>query len=296
VQPRYLGANWERPWRALRINTLLRLDSAVTPDAMRRFQVDPGSARADLFVPALLHAASATTAAGTGDAKAETAARLLGEWDRRYTTENRRAVLFEEAMRQLARRLWDEFATDTGSGGIALPNDMMIAVLLQDSTNAWWDSRATPTVETRDALLTAALAAALDSTIAHYGEPSGNGWKWANVRHANIRHLLGLPAFSRLDIPVQGGSATLWPSTGNGRHGPSWRMVVELSSPRRAWATYPGGQSGNPLSARYDDRLEKWRRGELDTLRLPGTLDELPASLRHAQLRLTPAATGRANR
>jgi penicillin amidase len=290
VQPRYLGANWERPWRALRINTLLRLDSAVTPDAMRRYQSDPGSARADLFVPALMQAAAASTAAGIGDARAETAARLLGEWDRRYTTDNRRAVLFEEVMRQLARRLWDEFATDSGSdAGVALPNDMMMAVLLQDSTSAWWDVRATAAVETRDALLTSTLAMALDSTVARYGDPAGDGWKWSSVRHANIRHLLGLPAFSRREIPVQGGSATLWPSTGNGRHGPSWRMVVELSSPRRAWAIYPGGQSGNPLSSRYDDRLEKWRRGELDTLRLPGSIEELPAALHRAELQLTPA-------
>src|SRR5690606_6658020 len=49
-RPAYLGhaASFE-PWRALRINALLRGDSAVTVEAMRRYQTDPGSARADLF-------------------------------------------------------------------------------------------------------------------------------------------------------------------------------------------------------------------------------------------------------
>lgn len=306
AQPRYFGSNWERPWRAIRINTLLRADSAVTPDAMRRYQADPGSARADLFVPALIASVSSTTSAGAGDAQAARTASLLGEWDRRYTTDNRRAVLFEEVMRQLTRRVWDELLAVRTAGdtaGVApppattdvpVPTDMMLAVLLRDSASAWWDDRRTPSVETRDALITAAMASALDSTIARYGNPDDPRWRWENVRHANIRHLLGLPAFSRLDIPVTGGSATLWPSTGNGRHGPSWRMVVEMSQPRRAWAIYPGGQSGDPISPRYDDRLTKWKRGELDTLRLPTSEREMTPQMRRAELLLRgrPAPSG----
>ncbi len=283
VQPKYFGANWERPWRAMQINSLLRADSAVTPDAMRRFQSDPGSARADLFVPAFLGAATKSAT----DAKVARAAALLLEWDRRYTPDNKRAVLFEEMMRQLSLRLWDEFQTDSIRNPI--PNDMMTAVLLRDSTSAWWDDRRTPAVESRDALLAQVMASALDSVTATRGDPSLDGWRWDKVRHANILHLTQLPAFSRLEIPVQGGNATLWPSTGNGHFGPSWRMVVELSTPRRAWAIYPGGQSGNPLSTHYDDRIDKWSHGMLDTLRIPGSAADLPPAQQRASLVLTPA-------
>ena len=283
VQSHYFGAQWERPWRAMRINTLLRADSAVTPDAMRRFQSDPGSARADMFVPAFLAAARATAA----DAKVAQAATLLGEWDRRYVKDSRRAVLFEEMMRQLSLRLWDEFQNDSTPGPV--PNDMMTASLLRDSTSTWWDDLRTPMHETRDDLLRQVMASALDSVIAQHGAPSSDGWLWSKVRFANILHLTRLPAFSRLNVPVQGGGATLWPSTGDGHHGPSWRMVVEMSTPRRAWAIYPGGQSGNPLSARYDDRLNKWSRGELDTLRLPTREVDLSAAQKRATLLLTPS-------
>ncbi len=283
AQPRYFGANWERPWRAMQINRLLRADSAVTADKMRRIQSDPGSARADLFVPALLAAAHAGA-----DAKAERAATLLAEWDRRYTRENRRAVLFEEIMRQLSPRLWDELRPDSGKGPV--PTDMMTAVLLTDSLSTWWDHRGTATVEHRDALLRSVMATALDSVIATRGEPTDDRWRWDHARVANIKHLLGLPAFSRNGVTVQGGPATIWPSTGDGRHGPSWRMVVEMSSPRQAWGTYPGGQSGNPLSPRYDDRLAAWRDGRLDTLRVPATAEALPASQQRAHLVLTPTA------
>ena len=60
-QPHYLGANWLAPWRALRINHLLRGDSAVTAETMRRWQTDPGSARAEHYVPYLVRAARTQT-------------------------------------------------------------------------------------------------------------------------------------------------------------------------------------------------------------------------------------------
>ena len=281
AQPRYFGANWERPWRAMQINKLLRADSAVTPDAMRRYQSDPGSARADFFVPVLLAAARTTPE----NANASRVATLLAEWDKRYTPDNRRAVLFEEVMRQLSLVLWDELRTD--SIGNPIPNDMMIAALVRDSASLWWDQHKTAPVERRDALLRDAMSMALDTVTAKHGPSTGDGWRWDRVRFANIDHLLRLPTFSRREIPVQGGPATLWPSSGDGKHGPSWRMVVEMSSPRRAWATYPGGQSGNPLSTRYDDRIASWKAGELDTLRLPAKADDLPPAQQRARLTLT---------
>jgi penicillin amidase len=78
-----------------------------------------------------------------------------------------------------------------------------------------------------------------------------------------------LPALSALDLPIQGGPSTLNPSSGEGGFGASWRMVVELGPEVRGWGTYPGGQSGNPASARYLDRLPRWEAGALDSLRFP---------------------------
>jgi len=285
-QPRYLGSNWERPWRGMRINELLHKDSAVTPEAMRLYQSDPGSARADFFVPVFL-AASGPAAAVTRSEKLTRASALLAEWDRRYTKDNVRAVLFEAAMQQVGRLLWDELRGDSTSQ-LPLPTDMIMASLVSQPNNVWWDDHRTTSVETRDALFASALETALDVVIKQYGQPAGDNWRWDRVRFANIYHLLRLTPFSRLKVPVQGGSGTLWPSTGNGQHGPSWRMVVELGPTVRGWATYPGGQSGNPLSVRYDNRVDQWSRGELDSLRVPATEEQLSTTQRHARLVLTP--------
>ncbi|MGH7562535.1 MAG: penicillin acylase family protein [Gemmatimonadales bacterium] len=288
ISSRYLGAQWPSPWRAMRINALLRADSAVTADAMRRYQTDPGSARADRFVPLFLTAAE--RASGVDDSL-RLAARLLAEWDRRYTRENRRAVLFEMAMGELQDRLWDELLPP-GAGDsarpVAMPPQAVMAALAGDSSSVWWDDRRTEPVETRDALLAGALRSALRRAVRAHGLPDGDAWRWDRIRHASIRHLLGIPALSALGIPVQAGNGTLSPSSGNGAHGASWRMVVELGDTVTAQAIYPGGQSGHAASRRYRDRIARWSAGELDTVLLPRSPDGVPAARVTARLRLRP--------
>jgi penicillin amidase len=304
VDSTYLGAHWYSPWRAIRINSLLRTDSSVTPDAMRRYQTDPGSARADAFAPAFLAAAAALHAAGRSDATLDTAARLLREWDRRYTKDNQRAVLFESMMSVLQDRTWDELARPAhpvmrkeGRRGVRsrtaplrvdTPADQLLAVLLRDPSSPWWDVRATrQIVERRDDILADAMRDGYRHVREQYGEPASGGWRWDRVHHANIYHLLRLEPLSRLDVPVQGGPSTLSPSSGQGRFGASWRMVVELGPEVRAWTIYPGGQSGNAASTRYADRLARWSGGELDSALIPRTEAGIPANRVAARLTLT---------
>ncbi len=308
VDPRASGDYWGGsydPWRALRINALLRADSSVTVDEMRAWQTDPGSARADLFVPHFLRAAERAAArGGPGADAAREAGRLLAQWDRRYDTASTRAALFEGAMRELADRTWDELldpapAAPPSTGGrpgaagarrAATPGSAVLAALLPDSASPWWDDRRTPgRVEDRDAVLAASLAAAADRLAREHGPADGGGWRWARRRQTNVRHLLQLPAFSRLGLPARGGPGTLSPSSGSGTHGASWRMVVELGPEVRGWATYPGGQSGDPASPGYTDRLPRWLAGDLDALRFPRRPADLaPAQVTQA-LTLTPA-------
>ncbi|HLE55756.1 MAG TPA: penicillin acylase family protein, partial [Rhodothermia bacterium] len=293
VNPSFMGSDWYSPWRAIRINELLRADSAVTPDAMRRFQTDPGSARADAFVPQFLAAAAREDSAGRGDPELSKAAALLSEWDRRYTKDNRLAVLFETAMDELASRTWDELQPDGGKDSsaraLSLPESQVLLELMQAPTSQWWDDRRTGSVvETRDAIIAGSLRSALATALRVHGDPSSDGWVWSNVRHANIHHLARIQSLSVLGLPVQGGPSTLSPSGGSGREGASWRMVVELGPEVRAWATYPGGQSGNPASPRYKDRLSLWQNGELAPVLFPRTRAELDPKRVASVLRLEP--------
>jgi penicillin G amidase len=283
----YLGTDHGyEVWRALRINQLLRADSAVTPADMIRWQTDPASVRADVFVPYFI--AAGKTARGLRDSKLSSAVALLSQWDRRYTLDNQRSVLFEAAMQELSERTWDELSQN--GRRVATPTSAVLAELMTQPGNAWWDDRRTPsTVENRDDILAQSLVAAYDSVTSKYGAPDAGGWRWDRIRFANIYHLLHIPAFSALGIPVPGGVGTLTPSSGSGHYGPSWRMVVEMGPDVHAWGTFPGGQSGNPFSPRYRDHLPLWERGELQPLVFPRTSAELSAESTSATLQLEPA-------
>ena len=290
VDAGYLGWDWPTPWRAMRINALLRADSQVTPDAMRRYQTDPRSEQVGFFLPALLQAADHAPAPDTVLAHA---ARMLREWDGSFAKDNDHAALYDAIVSEISRRTWDELQLPAPTGPerakrIATPNTMVLAELLQQPNSPWWDVRETKdVVEDRDAILRQSIVAGYALLVKQFGAP-GAAWQWSNVRHANIWHLLRMPALSRLDLAVPSAPATLSPSSGDGTHGASWRMVVEMGTEVRAWGIYPGGQSGNPVSSRYDNQLRKWTEGQLDTLRFPRRPADLAGSVLRSTLTLTP--------
>jgi len=55
------------------------------------------------------------------------------------------------------------------------------------------------------------------------------------------------------------------------KFGPSWRMIVALGDTPEAYGTYPGGQSGNPASPFYSNKISTWAKGEYDRLILSPT-------------------------
>jgi penicillin G amidase len=45
-------------------------------------------------------------------------------------------------------------------------------------------------------------------------------------------------------------------------HGPSWRMIVQMTDKIEAYGVYPGGQDGNPGSKYYDTFIDSWVEGK----------------------------------
>jgi len=274
VDSTYLGSDWREPWRALRINQLLRERKDWTPEGMARLQTDPGSARADFFVPFFLAVVHRLHPDST-DPDLREGGRMLAEWDRRYTRSTTQAVVFELAMEEVAARVWDEM-DDASGERVFTPSSTVLAALMTDSASIWWDDRGTPMMENRDSILAQSLRAAVRTATNRYGDAASGAWRWDRVRTMHVNHLLRIPALSARSVVNTGGTATLSPMGAGGTHGASWRMVVELGPEVRAWTTYPGGQSGNPASRLYDNRLARWSAGELDPVAIPRAPRDLP--------------------
>jgi penicillin G amidase len=87
---------------------------------------------------------------------------------------------------------------------------------------------------------------------------------WGKYKDAGIRHLLRLAPLSRYHIMTGGGENII--NATKQFHGPSWRMIVELTDKTEAWGIYPGGQSGNPGSRYYDNFIDDWAKGKYHKL------------------------------
>ena len=299
-EPAYLGADWPEPWRALTINELLRAKERHSAAELAAYQTYPTSIRARTFRAVFLTVVDQVAERGRVAPDVAEAARLLEEWNGRYDLANQRTVLFERAMDALEDGLWDELADPGPDGGspdgrgarAVTPGEDILWLLVGQPDSPWWDDRRTPVVEHRDAVVARALATAMEQLRNEHGREDGDGWAWRNFGRHNIHHLLRMPALSRLNLPTASGPGLLNPMSGTGTHGASWRMVVELGDQVLARGTYPGGQSGNPASRDYDDRLAHWVAGELEDLRFPHSEAELrDAGLVRAQLVLAPPSS-----
>lgn len=135
-----------------------------------------------------------------------------------------------------------------------------VEFLIKDSLALKYiDDINTPQTETLSDVLTASLNKAAAGLVKK--EEEGK-LEWAKFKSPSIYHLIkeGLPAFARKGLNV-GGSGTIINAVTHS-HGPSWRMIVQLSETTEAYGVYPAGQNGNPGSKYYDNFVDTWVKGE----------------------------------
>ena len=159
---------------------------------------------------------------------------------------------------KLAELTWDEIEND--SLALDYPFKYQTVYMLKNYPNdAFMDNLETPEVETANDLFLMAFKEAV--TKLNQLQTNKGTINWGEAKATYIGHLLqSLPAFSRHDLPIGGYSGIVNATSQN--HGPSWRMIVEMTSPPTALGVYPGGQSGNPGSKFYDDLVDTWAAGE----------------------------------
>ena len=84
-------------------------------------------------------------------------------------------------------------------------------------------------------------------------------WIWAKHQGTDINHVANIPGLGMMGLPTSGGSDI--PNATGTTFGPSWRLVVDMGEKKLAYGIYPGGQSGFPGSAYYDNMIDDWVNG-----------------------------------
>lgn len=257
--PYWLANGYSSPVRARRINERLAEMNDITPDDFRNLQLDTKHLRAQSVLPVLL-ALIEPEFPGPDMAAVY---KELQNWDYFADAARIAPTVFHTWWGKLYRAIWDDEFSGSGPGLQRPSADRTVSLILDEPDARWFDNTRTELVESLADLARGTFAASCIELTERLG-PVGEAWQWGRYKGADIRHLLRIPEFSRLDLFVDGGRDVV--NATRGGHGPCWRMVVSLGPEVKAWGIYPGGQSGSPGSRHFDDFVDKWVRGELDEL------------------------------
>ncbi|HKC18162.1 MAG TPA: penicillin acylase family protein [Candidatus Dormibacteraeota bacterium] len=281
--PYYIGtaSNFFDPgYRANEIHRVLSAASKISAADMQNLQTDTRDFLASEIVPALLQSLSKQPLNGPESA----AAALLKNWDFRMDASSKAATIWwffwQEYVHETFSPWWTSRHVQVAMSDVVdtLGQDLE-AWTLGDPTNRAFSA---PGVGSRSAA--EAMQKAFRTTVTNLAA-NHMDVQWGRV-HArvldNLAQISGLDYGPRAD---RGDANT--PLAAGGLlsdHGPSWRMVVD-------WGTgtfegvFPGGQSENPASAWYTNRVDTWWAGGLDPML---TAEDAASSTGRTTWRLRP--------
>ncbi|WP_160715340.1 penicillin acylase family protein [Chitinophaga solisilvae] len=242
-------------YRGIRINQQLTQMSSITPQDMMTLQNDYKNLFAAAAMPVL--ARHLDTAALTPEQKPFW--EQLSRWDYVSSPDSKAAVIFNCFWEALSDTIWNDEVHPKDSTIISNPHPVTTLNLLQhDTAFRFIDNINTPQKETLSELVQGAFIRALQD-VTRFNK--AGRLELGKARGTDIRHLTrAIPAFSAMNLNTGGGRHIVNATKKN--HGPSWRMVVQLSDKTEAYGIYPGGQSGNPGSPYYDNAVNDWVAGK----------------------------------
>jgi len=254
--PYYLGGEYP-PYRGWEINKRLLAMSNITPQDMMRLQTDNYNVFGEMALPLIVKNMQTTKLTNDEGQYFE----ILKNWNLRNDANSKGATLFVLTWDSLENKVWNDEFLKTNLQLMMPYESTLLNNLLKDSAFKYLDNINTPQQETLGDDVTAAFKKA--AFTAKNAEADGR-LEWGKYKDTKVLHLARLDAFSRLHLPIGGGTNTI--NAANSQHGPSWRMIVSLTPETEAYGVYPGGQSGNPGSKFYDDFINTWVAGNYNKL------------------------------
>ena len=287
---RHISAEWQPPYRAERIRSLLEATPRHDVPSFARIQADVVSLAMRELMPGL-----AATRPRSDEAKRALA--LLARWDGAMAADRPEPLIAWGWWRELARSLYaDELGEAFRSNWLA--RAPFVASVLSGEAAAWCDKAGTPAVETCEEALAESLEAALADLRRRYGADMA-AWRWGEAHAARSEHrpLGRQPLLARLfdiSVPSPGDAYTVNVGRNNlndearpfaNRHAASLRAVYDLADLEKSLFIHSGGQSGNVLSEHYAAFSEAWARNEYIPMR---AAREAIEAAPHQRLRLVP--------
>ena len=250
--PYYLGGQYP-PYRGLLINRLLTGKTQITVEDMMKLQTENYNVFAEMARPVLLRGIDVMTL----DEDERNYLDILKNWNLRNDPEEKGPTVFVLTWDNLTKVVWDDELSQTKFPLVYPTESALLEGILKDSNFKFLDNINTPVKETLKDDVTTAFKRAVK--LCKLADAEGR-LAWARYKSTGVTHLAKLLPFSRTDLPIGGGTNCINAAKDN--HGPSWRMIVQLTAKTLAFGIYPGGQSGNPGSIYYDSFVDNWAAGK----------------------------------
>jgi penicillin G amidase len=252
--PYFIPGNYIVP-RGRTISKNLEAMQNVTPQMMMGLQNNYYSSLAADAIPLLLKYADRSKF----NEKSDRYFQELANWDFYTRPDAKAPTIYQVWMDTLEVSIWADEYTRIQQPFVKPDEETLVELLLRDSASRFIDNINTPERETIIDQITRSF---LNATAALSAEEAENGLLWWKHRQPTIYHLLrtSVMPFAKQNIEIGGWGNT--PNAVTKNHGPSWRMIVQLTDSTVAYGIYPGGQSGNPGSKYYMNFIDDWSHGK----------------------------------
>jgi penicillin amidase len=253
-------------YRFRRIRDVLSAGERLTPDQVRGLQwdnLDPRAEELRDIVVKLLNSAGGTDRI--------TAAEILTDWDLRFEGASAAPAVWTA--------LWSRISSSIGDALLGQP----AAELMGESVGAMarWLLLGQELQEDHGMNLEKVVEAAASGALAYLRQTLGaapSDWGWDRAHTVKLVHPAATTdamkqLFNLGPFLCPGGGGTVnnrrpveTPQGFENASGVSYRLFVDMSEPGRAWGSTLAGQSGQPGSLHYDDRVQETLRNEYHPL------------------------------
>jgi penicillin amidase len=281
--PYFITATSYEAYRNRRINDILDKLSNVTVRDMMSLQNDNFNLKASESLPFFLNAVDSSGILQDPPDSIENAEALrdaydiLKSWDYVNNKDSEGASYYEAWWDHLMPTLWDEMSNREYA--LSRPTTYNTIKLMKEEPSLDFFSRNRDNIHggNLNNALVSSFIAGVFSIEEWEKKNAGSKVRWADYKDTYVQHLARIPALS---YHVEHGGNHDIVNASARTHGPSWRMVVSLEkSGVKAFAVYPGGQSGNPGSLYYNNMLDHWSNGKYYQLTFPQRAEDLKDNL-----------------
>ena len=275
----YISNLYEPPYRAMRIEEVLKSKQSINSQDFKLLQNDVVSLQAKEYFGYVLEAFKDSTSITPEESKI---LNMIKRWDYNLNKLSGLASLFAEFEIQLYTELYKYKLGEKLFHDYIYVNNIPIRntskLLKENSSWIIGEQKDSAKGNARDILIKKVFKSAISKCKERFGTPEPDKWEWGEIHQLVIKHPMGVvPALSKIlnigPVEVNGTGTTVNNTQFSLRSavmkqefdcfiGASMRFIFDFNEPKYYYSALPSGQSGQPEHRNYANQTKLWSNAE----------------------------------